>query len=299
MRSPTEIRKHVTGQIVNALRAGGLPPWRKPWSDDSNAPGMHTSLSTGNAYRGINQLILQTAAVRHGYKSRWWGTFNQIRQNNSVVRKGQKATKVLLWKPVCRKRVNENGKEIDENFLVMREFAVFNAEQAIDLKQFQVGFSRPKGQPTERYEKADDVIDSTGARIEYGGNQPCYRPGADLIEMPFRHQFCTAEAFYETAFHELVHWAEHKDRVGRSKDHKYAFAELVAEIGACFLMDELGLPNGSTLSNSTSYLKGWLKAMSDDPKFIFSASAQASKCVDHVLSYSRQQVEETEVACPF
>ena len=87
--------------------------------------------------------------------------------------------------------------------------------------------------------------------------------------------------------------------MGRSKDHKYAFAELVAEIGACFLMDELGLPTGSTLSNSTSYLKGWLRAMSDDPKFIFSASAQASKCVDHVLSYSRQQVEETEVACPF
>jgi antirestriction protein ArdC len=236
--------------------------------------------------------------MRYGFKSKWWGTFNQVRQNNSVVRRGQKGTYIILWKPISRKRVNEDGKEIDESFLIMREFVVFNVEQTTGLPQFEVGFCKAKETPVERYEEADDVIGSTGARIEYGGNQPCYRPHDDRIQMPFRHQFSTVEAFYETTCHELVHWTQHKDRVGRKEDHQYAFGELVAEIGACFLMSELGLPTGDTLSNSASYVQGWLKAMSNDTRFIFSASAQASKAADFVLSFSRSPADEPE-AVPF
>ncbi len=53
MLSPTEIRSQITRQIVEALTNGNLPPWRRPWANDPNA-GLNTSLSTGNAYRGIN-----------------------------------------------------------------------------------------------------------------------------------------------------------------------------------------------------------------------------------------------------
>ncbi len=301
MRSQSDIHRNVTEQIVKELKAGFLPPWRKPWSDDPNAPGLHTSLSTGNPYRGINQLILQCAAMRSGFKSKWWGTFNQIRNQNASVRKGQKCVHVLLWKPICRKRVNEQGKEIDDNFLVMREFAIFNSEQTTGLEQFQVGFSKRQGNPIERYEEADEVISNTNARIDYGGNQPCFRPGDDLIQMPFRDQFDSPEAYYETAFHELVHWSEHESRVGRKKGHERAFGELVAEIGACFLMNELELQTADTFPNSISYVEGWLQAMSDDHRFIFAASAQASKAVDFILSFSRQKEEsqEPEVANPF
>lgn len=294
MRSQADIRRNVTEQIIESLNNGGLPPWRKTWSDDANAPGLHTSLSTGRPYRGINQLILQCAAMRGGFKSKWWGTFNQVRQNNSFIRKGQKGTHVLLWKPISRKRVNENGKEIDEKFLIMREFVVFNAEQTTGLEQFQVGFSKPKGNPIERYEEADELISNTNARIEYGGNQPCYSPHDDLIQLPFRHQYNTPEDFYETAFHELLHWTEHKDRVGRREGHKYAFGELVAEIGACFLMGELGLPTGDTLPNSAAYVQGWMQGMADD-RFIFAASAQASKAADFILSFSRKEAETPEM----
>ena len=38
--------------------------------------------------------------------------------------------------------------------------------------------------------------------------------------------------------------------------------------------------------------------MQNDPRFIFQASAQASKAVDHLLSYSRAPAEEMEeVVC--
>ena len=68
------------------------------------------------------------------FKSKWWSTYNQIQQNGANVRKGQKGTRILLWKPICRKRVSEEGKEIDENFLVMREFVVFNIEQSTTFR---------------------------------------------------------------------------------------------------------------------------------------------------------------------
>jgi antirestriction protein ArdC len=76
----------------------------------------------------------------------------------------------------------------------------------------------------------------------------------------------------------------------------YALGELVAELGACYLMGEVGLPPADTWKNSASYLAHWLKAMNADPRFIFKATAQASRATDHVLSYSRQQAPEEQPA---
>ncbi len=184
MSSQTENRQQITDQIIDSLTNVKLPPWRKPWSNDPNAPGLHTSLSTGESYRGINQLILQLSAARQEFQSKWWGTFNQINNCGASVRKGQKATKIILWKPVSRKRHNEQGKEVDDSFLVMREFCVFNAEQTTGLDQFQVGFAQPNKDTSERYEHADAVIEATNADIRYGGNEAFYTTAARLHPMP-------------------------------------------------------------------------------------------------------------------
>ena len=93
MRTQSDIRNDITACIIDALQNSTLPPWRKPWADDPNSPGLHTSLSTGCPYRGINQLILQCSAMKQGFKSKWWGTYNQIAFNGASVRRGQKATK--------------------------------------------------------------------------------------------------------------------------------------------------------------------------------------------------------------
>ncbi|MCA9110443.1 MAG: ArdC family protein [Planctomycetaceae bacterium] len=111
MSNQFEIRHQITDQIVEALTNGNLPPWRKPWSDDPNAPGLHISLSSGDAFRGINQLILQLSASRKNFQSKWWGTFNQVRNSGASVRKGQKATKIVLRKPVSRKRANQQARK--------------------------------------------------------------------------------------------------------------------------------------------------------------------------------------------
>lgn len=288
MRSQNQIRTTITQTIIDALASGTLPPWRKPWANDPNAPGLHTSLSSGSPYRGINQIILQVAAMRQDFKSKWWGTFNQIQFTGASVRKGQKATKVILWKPIKRKRIDDHGEETDDNFLVLREFSVFNAEQTTGLDQFRVGYAKPEKDSDEQYEHADAVINATGATFRYGGNQAFYSVAADFIQLPHRFQFGTPEAFYETGFHELCHWSEKRVGFDRSQpENTYALGELVAEMGACFLMGELGLPTTDNLENHASYLKHWLEGMTDNPKFIFRASAQASKAADFILSFSR------------
>lgn len=63
--------------------------------------------------------------------------------------------------------------------------------------------------------------------------------------------------------------------------------ELVAEMSASFLSTELGVPQGETFENHAAYIKSWLKAMNDDPSFIFKASTQASKVADFLLSFRK------------
>lgn len=299
MQSQSELRQTITNSIISALENGGLPPWRKPWADDPAGFGLATSLSTGQSYKGINQIILQLAAANNSWQSRWFGTFNQIRFAGGSVRQGQKATKVILWKPIERKRTNEQGKEVDDSFLVMREFCIFNAEQTIGLDQFRVGFAKSKSSPTERYDRADAVIASTGADVRFGGNAAFYNFPNDYIQLPHRHQFDSSESFYETAAHELCHWSEKRIGFDRAKpENTYAFAELVAEIGSCLMMGELHLPTTSNLQNHAAYLHSWLAGMNDDSRFIFKAAAQASKAVDFLMSFSHtaattlEQVEE-------
>ncbi|WP_161604787.1 ArdC family protein [Roseiconus nitratireducens] len=296
MRSQNDIRQDITNSIIESLSNGSLPPWRKPWSDDPNSPGLHTSLSTGAVYRGINQLILQCSAAKQNFQSKWWGTFKQIQFNGASVRKGQKATKIVLWKPIKRSRIDENGKETDDSFMVMREFSVFNAEQTTGLDQFRVGHTKPNLDSEIRYQHADEVIEATGATINYGGNRAFYRRSDDTITMPFRHQFESPESFYETLLHELVHWGVTRSDFERKQTKEtYAFEELVAELGASFLMGAFSISTTATTENSASYLKQWLSAMANDSTYIFKASALSSKVVDqHILSFSRDAEDAPE-----
>jgi len=293
------IRQSITNAIVENLKSGGIPPWRRTWALDPNC-GSARSLSTLRGYRGINILLLALASMENGYRSRWWGSYQAIRQVGGYVRKGEKATNIVFFRPVKRTVTTNTGEEKEETFPLMRTFAIFNCEQTNGLDHLRAG--RTELAPAimdQRYEKADAAIAATKADIRFGGNQPRYCPSVDCIEMPFRHQFATMADYYQTLAHEAVHWSGHESRLNRTQhsrfgDRAYAFEELIAEVGGCFLCEELGLATGDNLENHHAYLKSWMQSMQNDPRFIFQASAQASKAVDHLLSYSRAPAEEME-----
>ena len=133
---------------------------------------------------------------------------------------------------------------------------------------------------------AEEFIKATGAEI-VRGTRPRFLRGRIL--MPPKVPFKTLAEYYDSLFHEICHWGE--QRVGVVNED-YNFCELVAEIGACFLMLEIGVPmySSNMMEQSKAYVKSWLHGMESDSRFIFEASRQASKVVDFLLSLNRPAI---------
>jgi antirestriction protein ArdC len=116
--------------------------------------------------------------------------------------------------------------------------------------------------------------------------------------------FDSAEEFYATSFHELVHSTGHKSRLDRPEiTHEgimladsYSKEELVAEMGAAFLANICGI-DGKTFNNSVAYVQGWMKRIKDDKRLIVKAASQAQKAADFIqnkLNVSGEIAQEKE-----
>lgn len=300
MASQNEIRQNITNQIVEALKSGDVPPWRRPWKLDDNA-GSATNIVSRKRYRGVNPLLLEMASMRHGLQSKWWATFNQWKQLGGKVKRrpdhvpqGQWGTQIVWWSPITKKDTDQDGNETEDRFFVLKCYCVFNLDQVDGpFDHLRVGgTASTTPAPQVPYQRAEDAIGATQASIQYGGSRAFYSPSDDIIRMPHRELFTEIEEYYQTASHELCHWTGHPSRLNRLVknahfgDTAYACEELVAELGGCFLARELGVPNSQDLGNNVAYLQNWIEAMKGDPSFIFTASGQASKAADHILSFS-------------
>ena len=91
-------------------------------------------------------------------------------------------------------------------------------------------------------------------------------------------------------YHELIHFPGHSKRLNRfdrneinTFNSNYSKEELIAEIGTAFLNNHTGILNDDTLTNSVSYIHGWLNKLRNDKKFIVEAAAKAQKAVDYIL----------------
>lgn len=315
MPSQTEIRKQLTERIIEALERGVMP-WRKTWISDRNT-GRAANVASGKVYRGLNPLLLEIHAQQHGFKSRWWGTYNQwkelgcrIQKRPADVPKGRWACQVTFFKP-CSKTVIDpiTGEEEDETYRLLNVYSIFNADQVSGAERFQVSDAPAIGNTDPDFAPAEDLIEATGADIRFGGDRAFYRhpvpldsypyhTGGDFIQMPNKSTFVSKGAYYETLLHELGHFSECRLNWRGS----YAQGELVAEMAACMLSAELGIPNGEALTNHASYVKNWLDAMRGDANYIFKASTQASRVCDFLLSFTQQPEEvlaTEEEAIPF
>lgn len=89
-------------------------------------------------------------------------------------------------------------------------------------------------------------------------------------------------------YHEVAHASGHVDRLARETLRDYhkersirACEELVAELGASYLMADLGLAY-TPRPDHAAYLASWLGALRHDPKAIFTAAAQAQAAADWI-----------------
>ena len=152
--------------------------------------------------------------------------------------------------------------------------------------------------------EVDQYVKNTGAKIRYGAkenifiqNSCYYMENLDYIGMVSKDLFndnkdnSATQLFYATLLHELTHWTKHESRLKRdykskyfdkfsSKD-KYAFEELVAEIGACIQCAMLGV-NMEPTPHAIQYLKIWKDRLKENPQTIFKASAMAQAGVNYI-----------------
>jgi antirestriction protein ArdC len=283
----------VTNQLIAAIEAGA-GTWHMPWSH-SGDPIMRPTSVAGRRYNGINRLILWATADACGFSSGTFGTYQQWKSTGAQVRKGETGTHVILWKKVERQdggvaigNAGDGEGESRARFFA-RSFVVFNRDQVDGVDEGAVEEAAPI---TTSIADALTFLESVGVPVEYGLHDAYFRPDLDRIFMPTRSSFDSDLDLVSTLCHELVHSSGtasrldrdslrsyHKDR--KSRQHE----ELVAEIGASFLMADLGLAY-TPRPDHAAYLSSWLNALKSDTRAIFTAAAQAQAAADWIHAHA-------------
>jgi antirestriction protein ArdC len=96
------------------------------------------------------------------------------------------------------------------------KIALFNGEQLRKLEKWEKPL--PEISPAER---AEAILQNSGASIEHDGDEMSYRRGSDSIVVPEPNQFANHEQFLSEALHQLIHRemenAQEQEQVGMVK----------------------------------------------------------------------------------
>ncbi len=302
----SDYAKTVSESIIRQLEEG-TAPWLRPWQTGERY--LPFNPTTGNAYKGINAIWLLSITEARSYGDTRWMTYKQASRLDAQVNKGEKGTMIQFWKwhDEILKR-DEDGKPVlDENgnpakVLIrlqcpkVRTATVFNAQQINGLPAIE---KKALLTEWERHLEAEAILKDSQARIEHvPGNRAFYRPSSDSITLPLREQFPTADNYYATALHELGHWTGHESRLNRDIKHPfgsaaYAKEELRAEIASLMLGEKLSI--GHDPGQHVAYIGSWIKALEEDPREIFRASADAEKITQYLLGREMQKVQSQDI----
>ncbi|HWL41804.1 MAG TPA: zincin-like metallopeptidase domain-containing protein [Ilumatobacter sp.] len=294
----------ITNQLIADIETGATGTWRMPWHTLADA-GTPTSVDQ-RPYRGMNAVWLAMVGAAHGWTTGVYGTYRAWQRHDAQVRRGEKASQVVLWKAITPKDADNNDTSTGESGrtrgqrLFARAYAVFAAEQvdgADEIIARRTAQLAARDTP-ERIEQADRYFAGIAATVIEGGNRAYYRPGDDTIHLPALAQFDTAAHYYGTRAHETVHWTGHAERLnrdltGRFGSDSYAGEELVAELGAAMWCAQVGL-SAVTRSDHAAYLAGWLRILRSDASALVTVASRAQAAVDHLNTLVGHTTQTTD-----
>lgn len=274
----------VTNKIIEQLEKG-VAPWAKNWQGEEAI-----NYVTRKPYRGINRWLLPFTGE--------YLTFNQVQDLKGHIKKGEKANLVVFFK-MLETEATETEKA--DHFPMLRYYNVFHLSQvegietkcpaflAIDRNQI---IPNCETVVNAYFEKAKVIFNTV-----LGSGRAFYSPSNDSITMPDIKQFDDSEGFYSTLFHEIVHSTGHASRLARSgvtgENHfgnkEYSKEELIAELGAAFINNRVGIDNEKQIEHNAAYLQAWIKTLKGDSKLIVSAASASQKACDYVLGTEAAQ----------
>lgn len=281
----------VTNRIIERLEQGELT-WHKTWS----SYGLARNYVSGKMYRGINMLLMNLFSP---HTVPYYLTYKQAQDLGGNVKKGAKAQQVfyfnVLFKDANDQTVTpEVAATLGDSVKVMKFLKYYNVFNVEDIEGVEFKIDDLRLLPNEKIERCEQVVNGYPSPPEYllkDRGRAYYSPMEDYINMPPIEQHDSAEFYYATFFHELIHSTGHAKRLAREEvvnpdkfgSIPYSQEELVAELGASFLCGLTGIDREPVIENTAAYIQGWLKKLKDDKQFIFKAAAGAQKAVDYIV----------------
>jgi len=290
-----EMFKMVQENLIKQIESADPKNWQLPWHRGLSLP---KNGNTRNNYKGTNLFMLMFRQEQMGYKTPLWASYKQWEEKGAQVRKGEKATYIL--RPVFKNKVDENGNVVrGENGRPVQQLStwtavpVFNIDQTdgLDADEIMAEFRGGEGLTEgQRVQNLEDALSEIGAVVNVGGDSAYYSPSTDQITVPPFESFKSKEQYYGTVAHEVMHWTGHSSRLDRPNLNKfgtpeYAKEELVAEIAAAYFLAAVGL-TPEPREDHAQYLKGWLKALKDDPDALKNAFVEAEKAANFAIDRS-------------
>ena len=277
--------EEITNKIIEQLK-NGCVPWEQPWFGQSQA----ISYATGKAYSLLNSLML--GGIGGEYL-----TWNQIQQHQAHLRKGSKGHRVFFWNTFDKVELNNDGERITKKIPYLKTYTVFNVNDCEGLQPRWLKI--PTGISTQTpikqvEEKIQTYLNREKIELKHNNtNESYYSKKYDYINVPPINNFKSSEDYYSTLTHEVIHSTGHAKRLNRLNPNgapvpfgskEYRREELVAEMGAAFLLNKFNIETQHSLEQNAAYIKGWLDALSDDMSLIAIAAGRAEKAVQFVLA---------------
>jgi antirestriction protein ArdC len=263
--------EEITNEIISKLQQGTIP-WRQTWKS-----GLPSNAVSKQPYRGINVWLLS----KHDYSSNLWLTYNQCKQLDSHVNKGEHGKQIIYWQIKTRIWKDDLEDEHVDSVPLLRTYTVFNIEQTTVKVE--------KARVVDPIVEAQAIIDGYDNKPVIVNGEPSYSMESDKVMMPPILVFDTPHSYYSTLFHELSHSTGHPTRLDRPmRNHfgsdPYAEEEIIAEMSAAYLAGIVGVSvQAKTIENTTAYIQHWSSRFADNTKLIMSLSSRAQKSSDWIL----------------
>jgi len=290
-------------RVLEAIEKGDAP-WQKPW-EEGRLLELPKNLTTDQNYKGVNLINLAMS----GYNDPRWMTFNQAKDMNCFVKKGQKASKGFFYSPASlEKELDDKGKPVlDENGEekitkvnrpVFKTFSVFNATQIEGVEEYK--HPEPAWKPEDKAEKLISAanVEITGSQLD----KAFYNFLTHSIETPDKSQFDDKSKYYSTIFHELSHATAHKSMMDRGVDYadkdSRAKEELRAEISSWLVCSQIGIGySAESKESNKAYVSSWLKAIKpeDRAKELGFAMKDAEKISEYLLGLDLEKGKTAKI----
>lgn len=291
-----DIYAEVTDRIIKELE-NGIIPWSKPWSGVRSGA---IKRSDGKPYSLINQMLLG--------KPGEYLSFKAAQEAGGHVKKGAKGHMVIFWKIYPKKDECTDTDGVTHTTIkqipVLKYYTVFHIDDCECIQPKWQDETMPAS--AESNQNIDSIITDYSTRtklqiIHEKQNRAYYSPGKHIVKLPLIEQFANTAEYYSTTFHELTHSTGHKTLLNRFTgdavnatfgSENYSKEELIAEIGACGILNKLGIETNSSFRNSAAYIQNWLSALKNDKRLIISATSKAEKAIKLILNIPDTEPEQ-------